>query len=184
MAKTSVVEIERKYDVKDKAVLPPLQKLPGVRRVDPPVEHTLEAEYFDTDDMRLASEGITLRRRTGGDDTGWHLKLPSGPDERQEHRQPPGQDAAGIPEALLSLVRVHTRDKTLASIARVRTQRTVHRLRGKKDGVMAEVSADRVEAETPNADQSNTRWREWEIELVGGDPASSTPGTGSWRPPV
>jgi len=27
-----------------------------------------------------------LRRRTGGDDAGWHLKLSAGPGERQEVR--------------------------------------------------------------------------------------------------
>jgi inorganic triphosphatase YgiF len=43
-----------------------------------PDEEQLEAEYYDTDDLRLISAGITLRRRRGGDDAGWHLKLPLG----------------------------------------------------------------------------------------------------------
>ncbi|MDT0377580.1 hypothetical protein RM572_02170 [Streptomyces sp. DSM 42041] len=30
------------------------------------------------EDGRLVADGMTLRRRTGGDDEGWHLKLPVG----------------------------------------------------------------------------------------------------------
>ncbi|WP_242418751.1 CYTH domain-containing protein, partial [Frankia sp. CpI1-P] len=37
---------------------------------------TLDAVYYDSDDLRLARNQITLRRRTGGHDAGWHLKLP------------------------------------------------------------------------------------------------------------
>ena len=43
-----------------------------------PDEEQLEAEHYDTDDLRLIRAGITLRRRRGGDDAGWHLKLPLG----------------------------------------------------------------------------------------------------------
>ena len=38
----------------------------------------LEAVYYDTPNLRLLAEGVTLRRRTGGEDAGWHLKLPVG----------------------------------------------------------------------------------------------------------
>ena len=65
MTTTSVVEIERKFDVEDTVVLPPLQDLPGIARMDKPVEQRLEADYFDTRDLRLASAQITLRRRKG-----------------------------------------------------------------------------------------------------------------------
>ncbi|MFF2318254.1 CHAD domain-containing protein [Arthrobacter sp. NPDC058097] len=168
MGTAPVVEVERKYDVKDSAVLPPLQDLPGVRGVGPPVEHQLTAEYFDTKDLRLASEQITLRRRTGGDDAGWHLKLPASVDERHEHREPLGQDTATVPDALLELILVHTREKKLVPVAKLTTRRTVHRLQGKKDGMLAEVSDDRVEAETLLPPQETKRWREWEIELIDG----------------
>jgi hypothetical protein len=36
------------------------------------------------DDLRLIRAGITLWRRRGGDDAGWHLKLPLGADTRRE----------------------------------------------------------------------------------------------------
>lgn len=173
MRPSPVAEIERKFDVEDATVLPPLQDLPGVGRVEPPVEHRLTAEYFDTADLRLASQKITLRRRVGGDDAGWHLKLPSGPDERHEYREPlrnkkKKKRSRAVPEPLLSLVRVHTRDSVLVPVALLRTQRTVHRLLGKNGDVLAEFSDDHVRAETLIPEYSKQSWREWEIELVDG----------------
>ena len=59
-----------------------------------PTEFALSATY-DTADLRLARSGLTLRRRRGGSDDGWHLKLPAGADARDEVRLPlgPGQAA-------------------------------------------------------------------------------------------
>ena len=57
---------------------PSLDRLPRVAAASVPQEQRLEAEYYDTDDLRLIRAGITLRRRSGGDDAGWHLKLPLG----------------------------------------------------------------------------------------------------------
>jgi inorganic triphosphatase YgiF len=74
------IESERKFDVRPDVPAPPLGALPGVLRVGGAAEHHLEAIYFDTVDLALAAHGITLRRRTGGHDAGWHLKLPLGPD--------------------------------------------------------------------------------------------------------
>lgn len=48
MPTTRVVEVERKFDVEEAAPLPSPEDLLGVARVDRPVEHRLEAEYFDT----------------------------------------------------------------------------------------------------------------------------------------
>lgn len=168
MNSTHVVEIEQKYDVGDAAPLPPLDDLPGVGRVEPAVEHQLEATYFDTEDLRLASRHITLRRRTGGDDAGWHLKLPSTTDERHEVREPLGKQTDGVPEPLLRLVRVHTRERALVPIARLSTRRVVHRLRGVNDVVLADFSDDHVQAQTFTPKQKTQHWREWEMELVEG----------------
>jgi len=101
MTSHDALEIERKYDVTEATPLPDLHTLPGVRRVDQPVEHLLEAVYFDTDDLTLAANHITLRRRTGGDDAGWHLKLPQSSDTRRELHEPLGVDRNRVPEALL-----------------------------------------------------------------------------------
>ena len=66
-------EVETKYDVTSDTVLPDLAGLPGVARLSDPVMHLLDATYYDTPDLRLVTAGITLRRRSGGDDEGWHL---------------------------------------------------------------------------------------------------------------
>ena len=63
----------------------------------------LDAVYFDTPDHDLAAHQITLRRRTGGTDAGWHLKLPAGPDARTEVRAPLGDDVpmpTSVPDEL------------------------------------------------------------------------------------
>lgn len=168
MASVDSVEIERKYDADEGAVLPPLDDLPGVSRADPPVEHQLEAVYFDTAGLDLAAHRITLRRRTGGDDAGWHLKLPAGPDERREVHEPPGTDPESVPARLLQLVRAVVRDRPLTPVARLRTRRIVHRLRGADQQILAEVADDHVAADRFGPEPVSLKWREWEIELVDG----------------
>ena len=76
----TVRETERKYEVVDGVELPGWAGLAGVESLVGPEEQTLEAVYYDTEDLRLARAGVTLRRRRGGDDAGWHLKLPVGGD--------------------------------------------------------------------------------------------------------
>src|ERR1700690_1690375 len=74
---TEVREIEQKYEVEGGVALPSFADLPRVATVSEPEQETLNAEYYDTDDLRLLKAGITLRRREGGSDEGWHLKLPN-----------------------------------------------------------------------------------------------------------
>ena len=57
----------------------------------PPTEFALSAVYYDTADLRLLRSRLTLRRRRGGNDAGWHLKLPAGADSRDEVRLPLGR---------------------------------------------------------------------------------------------
>ena len=72
---SSVIETEHKYDVDTDFAFPDLAGLsPGVVAAPPQVQR-LAATYFDTADLRLARAHITLRRRTGGSDAGWHGKL-------------------------------------------------------------------------------------------------------------
>src|SRR4051794_27313526 len=97
------VEIERKFDVDDTFALPELGALPGVAAVDAPVEHNREAASFDTADLRLARNRVTLRRRTGGTDAGWHLKLPV-EGARREVRQPLGTAVRKPPRGFVAPV--------------------------------------------------------------------------------
>jgi inorganic triphosphatase YgiF len=74
---TMTREVERKYALPEGTALPPLDGLPGVTAVSDPETFTLEAIYYDTSGLGLARHRTTLRRRTGGTDAGWHLKLPA-----------------------------------------------------------------------------------------------------------
>lgn len=42
----------------------------------PATETAMEAVYFDTADLDLLRLGVTLRRRPGGENAAWHVKLP------------------------------------------------------------------------------------------------------------
>ena len=124
---TDHVEVEEKYDTDESTPLPDLAGLPGVAAVAPPEEHELEATYVDTPGLALARAGITLRRRTGGHDAGWHLKLP-GDDGRYEVREPLGDSDEPVPDRLSEVLRVVVRDEPLLPAVTVRTRRTAPEL--------------------------------------------------------
>ncbi|HEY3648180.1 MAG TPA: CYTH domain-containing protein, partial [Streptosporangiaceae bacterium] len=80
------LETEQKYDADADFVLPKLGSLPGLggKRLADAKRIYLSATYYDTEDLALIQHKVTLRRRVGGDDEGWHLKLPVRKDTRQE----------------------------------------------------------------------------------------------------
>jgi inorganic triphosphatase YgiF len=141
-------ETETKYDAPAHAALPGLEQLPQVAAVRGPEEQRLEAEYYDTDDLRLIRAGITLRRRSGGGDPGWRLKLPAGADTRREIRRPLGGPARPVPGELAGQARAHTRDARLRPVARMSTTRRRLILLGQAGESLAEVAADDVSAQT------------------------------------
>jgi inorganic triphosphatase YgiF len=162
-------ESETKYDAPAEAALPRLDGLPQVASTSGPDEERLEAEYYDTDDLRLIRAGITLRRRRGGDDAGWHLKLPLGADTRREIRLPLGRAGRRVPGELDELVRVHTRGRPLRPIARITTRRRRLVLLDRAGESLAKVAADDVSAQTLGDTTTVSRWHEVEVELAGGD---------------
>jgi CHAD domain-containing protein len=165
---TSVTETERKYEAPSDASLPDLTTITGV--ATGPEEFDLAATYYDTPDYRLARAGVTLRRRVGGEDEGWHLKLPAGEDSRQEVRVPLGRAVKQPPKDLSSLVRAHTRGSTLTPIAEIHTNRRRWQLTNGTGELLAEVVDDVVTAQTTGSSTTTTSWREIEVELgEGGD---------------
>src|SRR5512146_1664090 len=177
---TELRETEHKYEVQPGMVLPPLDDLPRVAEVSGPQDETLTAEYYDTNDLRLLQAGVTLRRREGGADAGWHLKLPEDPEEapdgapsRREIQVPYRGAFRGtgpVPDELVRLVRVHSRGLPLRPVARIQTRRHRTTLRGADGASLAEVVADEVAAQTLGSTTTVTRWDEVEIELTGGGP--------------
>jgi CHAD domain-containing protein len=164
-------ETEIKYDAPADGDLdlPPLDTLPQVASVSCPADEQLAAEYFDTPGLVLIKSGITLRRRRGGHDAGWHLKLPLGPHTRREIQRPLGRSGRAIPDELASLVRARTRGEELLLVARVNTRRRRIILNGSKGEPLAEIAIDDVSAQVPGDPAAATSWREVEVELIGGD---------------
>jgi CHAD domain-containing protein len=189
---TEVRETEQKYEVEGDVALPSFADLPRVAAVSEPEQETLTAEYYDTDDLRLLKAGITLRRRQGGSDEGWHLKLPDsaagtagrtagasrrreirltldqGDRDRMNRRRKSGGDP--VPAELARLVRAHTRDASLRPVALIETRRRLTTLLDAAGTSLAEIAVDEVAAQSLGASTTLSRWNEIEIELTGGRP--------------
>lgn len=162
---TRHTEVERKFDVVDSAVSPSFDGLWAVARVERPQPESLDAVYFDTATHDLARNKVTLRRRTGGADEGWHLKLPAGADSRTEVRMPLGEsDGTSVPADLLDVVLAIVRDRPISPVARISTTRHICMLYGSDGSALAEFCDDHVTASAVGGDEQ--QWREWELELA------------------
>ncbi|MET7679910.1 CYTH and CHAD domain-containing protein [Streptomyces sp. NPDC005423] len=161
-------EIERKYE-SDESGLPDLTAVGGVAAVIDKGVVELDAVYYDTAAQSLHAASITLRRRTGGGDAGWHLKFPVAPGVRDEIRAPLSDT---VPRALAGLVRSRARDAELLPQVRLRSARDIRQLLDADGTLLAEVSVDAVHAERLTGGGSRAQWTEIEVELAdGGDPA-------------
>ena len=167
------LETEQKFDADAEFVLPNLGSLPelGGRRIAVPRRIYLSATYFDTEDLDLLEHKVTLRRRVGGDDEGWHLKLPVRKDTRQELHAPLGEGTdAGVPPRLASQVEEITAGKRLRPVAILDTERTVVRVPGPPADAQVEVADDMVTATRFDATDSGPMiWREIEVEALSAD---------------
>jgi CHAD domain-containing protein len=167
---TEILETERKYEAPPGARLPDLGDLPEVAAVAGPQQQQLQAEYYDTGDLRLIRRGITLRRRQGGGDAGWHLKLPVGGDSRREIQLPLGRATRQVPAEFAALVRAFARGEALRPVAEISTVRQRLVLLDEGGRSLAEVVADDVSASTVGDAAALSRWQEVEVELTGGGP--------------
>jgi inorganic triphosphatase YgiF len=164
------LETEQKYDAAADFVLPDLSGLDGRAKATGRHRYYLSATYFDTEDLDLIKNRVTLRRRVGGPDEGWHLKLPVRKDTRQEVRLPLSAGEAGtVPAPLAAQVEDITAGRPLHPIAILDTERTVVTLTGQADEPLAEVADDLVTArrlDVPGAEPMT--WREIEVEAAEG----------------
>lgn len=152
-------------------------------RVEQSPTQQLDAVYFDTPSHDLARNQITLRRRTGGADAGWHLKLPAGPDKRTEMRAPLSASGDAVPAELLDVVLAIVRDQPVQPVARISTHRESQILYGAGGDALAEFCNDDVTAWSAGAfhaagaadnGPAEQQWREWELELVTTDGTADT----------
>ncbi|MFD3522541.1 CHAD domain-containing protein [Streptomyces sp. NPDC058653] len=169
-------EIERKYELPERprtagsgaepsgsSLLPDLTQVPAVSAVTERGVTELDAVYYDTPDLRLTADTLTLRRRTGGADEGWHLKFPVGDGVRDE-LQAPLSDT--LPDELAALVRSRVRGAELAPVVRLRTSRDISLLADEAGRTLAEVAVDTVRAERLPAGGATADWTEIEVELA------------------
>jgi CHAD domain-containing protein len=180
--------VERKFVADDGFQLPPLTELIAGNDARPdstngpvvegePVQERLAATYFDTADLRLAAAGLTLRRRTGGDDPGWQLEVPAGSAVRSKVRLPLGRSARTVPLPLRQMVWARSLGAELRPVAEVKTDRTVRRLVDVTGHVVAEVADDRMTARRllPTdgpGDAAGAATSRREIEVATGDEGS------------
>ncbi|WFE38485.1 CYTH and CHAD domain-containing protein [Micromonospora sp. WMMD998] len=164
----TVVERERKFSGDDGFRLPDLAGCGGVATVSDATALELDAVYWDTDDLRLLRSGHALRRRTGGHDAGWHLKVGAVGGARVEHQFPAGASDAGPPAELVALIRGASRGRPVAPAARIVNHRRERRLLDSGGRVLAEVAEDDVRSEDL-VDGTTQSWHEVEVELIDGD---------------
>lgn len=170
MAGMQQVECERKFDIGSDA---PLPSLGGVVTVGPTREHRMRAVYLDTTDLLLIRHRITLRRREGGSDEGWHLKLPRPDGARLEVHAPldSGRGTLIVPGRLRSEVAravgqawPQGAEAALLPAATLTTYRRETDLLDADGRVVAQLCDDTV-----TALPEGRTWRELEVELVDGD---------------
>ncbi len=156
-----VPETERKYTASHDAAQLDASALGAS---EPARRFTLTAEYFDTPAYDLTRAGWSLRRRTGGDDAGWHLKAPRVGDAREEIGLP--LTDGGVPRAFRDRIADVVGARPLARVATLVTDRTQWEL-SRADGTpRAHVVSDVVSVD-------GEHWREVEVELVPGEPLAS-----------
>ncbi len=157
-AREAVREVETKFDIAPDFSVPNLGERYGTPEVDT-VE--IASSYWDTAAHDLLRFRLTLRRRTGGADTGWQLKIP-GDGFRTELHWTDGDESP--PDGLRELLRPFLGRRALEPAVRIETTRTRHRLM-EGDTLSAELARDDVRAVSLGAEVRARRWHEVEIEL-------------------
>lgn len=157
-----ITEKEDKFEVDTDWVMPQLTELlPDGGRLDQEIR-TLDSTYFDTPGAGLRLFGITLRRRVGGSETGWQLKVPSGT-ARTELQS--GSWTETLPAALENGVDGLLAGEKLGAVATIKTTRTAYQLLNADGDLLMEIADDQVESGPPDGESMLHSWREIEVEL-------------------
>lgn len=174
MSTKTFLEVEAKFAVAESIQLPELTRLSGVDHIAETRKHALSAIYYDTEDLRLTHAKITLRRRTGGNDDGWHLKIPGAQGRTEIHAElgDPVDGRYEVPAELLREVRSVVRNHALEPIAQVDNNRTELVLADAQGKAVAEFCDDHVTAFSFLLGGGQQSWREWEVELAGDLPGT------------
>ena len=159
-------ETEVKLSVHPSFIVPPLPEESRFRLEDGE-ELDLRATYYDTEDLRLARSGATLRYRSGeADEDGWTLKLPADsktPNSREEIRI--SGSPTTVPDEARDLVTAFARSAPIAPVARLRTRRRTWFVLDGDGQAVAEVADDEVSILEQR--RVVARFREIEVESKG-----------------
>lgn len=158
-------EIEHKLRVHALFRLPDLTGVcAGAATVEPQRTFTMRNTYYDTSDLKLFRWRVTLRRRQGGPDEGWHLKLPvdARPGVRDELRMP--LTSGDVPQELQSIIRALIRTAPLAPVVTLVSERTPMLLKNSTGIVTAELADDTVSV--LDGERAAAVFREIEVEDI------------------
>jgi CHAD domain-containing protein len=158
----TVTEQEDKFEVDSDWVMPQLTELlPDGGRLDQETRK-LDNTYFDTPGAGLRLFGITLRRRIGGSETGWQLKVPSGTARTELQSSWPTKT---LPPPLEKGVAGLVAGENLDAVAAIKTTRTAYQLLNADGELVLEVADDQVQSGPPDGESMLHSWRELEVEL-------------------
>lgn len=143
----------------------------GIDRVERHPIVALQSVYHDTEDLRLIRWGVTLLRRSGGDQEGWLLRLPTenaGSGPREQVHLPLDAGVPGeVPEVLADAVTALTRRNRLLPVATLHTDRSTLVLHSAGGGPIAELVDDVVSI--VDGQVVAARFRELQITALTGD---------------
>lgn len=131
----------------------------------PGTTERLRTVYLDTEDLRIARWGCSLRHRAG---QGWTVKLPaveSGSAIVRDEHVFPGESSRP-PEAAVDLLRAYVRRAPLVPVAKLQTLRTRIELRDAAGESLAELVDDEVSV--LEGRHVAARFRELEVEAEDG----------------
>ncbi|MGH2750055.1 MAG: CHAD domain-containing protein [Actinomycetota bacterium] len=159
-------EVELKLAVHGPFELPVLGEIEGVGSVEEDSPQQLRATYYDTDDLRLARSGITLRHRSG-EDSGptWTVKLPADGAALTRDEINVEGPVSSVPREAADLVTAFARSSPLSAATRIQTRRKRLNLLTGDGRIGAEVVDDEVSV--VEGSRVVVRFRELEIEDKG-----------------
>ena len=168
MVRTSLLEREIKFELPLGLPLPDLRGV--IAQTTRLPETSFETVYFDTADLRLWHQGLTLRHRRPHDseDGVWTLKLPEssgGPELERTELSWSGSDCA-VPSEANVVVAGLVRRQPLGRVVTLETRRqrlTLSTERGTGADVVAEIDDDTVAVVGGSRD--GVRFRQLELEL-------------------
>lgn len=157
-------EIERKVRVSDSFDIAPVLENLGAYRSRRGPAFTMLADYYDTDELTLFRWRITMRRREGGVDQGWHLKLPVAGGNAGDRDEVRLDLSDHVPARLGDIVSPLIGEKPLKPQVIVETLRTPVSIVDADGLMLAEVVDDRVTVRLPG--QPEAQFREIEVEAA------------------